>query len=250
MSESQQTDEIRQLVEQLREPRTRRSARQKLIAARAVDALLECLQSTNESVVWAAVESLGELRATEAVGPLVELLDRGVLVTNVCEALTLITGKDFAADVRRWRDWARKHPTMRPAATDVEDRVRHTGELLGASAAGSGKSFHFQLPLPTGRSQKVAVYFGREDTEGEELIVIYSECGPANPKHFETVLRKNLSIPSGAFAVRDVDAQPTLVIVDTVIAASGTPSVLAKKIEHIADLADRVEKSLTKEDQR
>jgi len=250
MPEPQQTDEIRQLVAQLREPRTRRSARQKLIAAGAVDALLECLQSTNESVVWAAVESLGELRATEAVGPLIDLLDRGVLVTNVCEALTLITGKDFAADINRWRDWARKHKTLPPAAMDVDECVRRTGELLGAAAAGSGKSFHFHLHLPTGRSQKVAVYFGREDAEGEELVVIYSECGPANPRHFETVLRKNFNIPSGAFAIRDVDGQPTLVIVDTMFAASATPSVLAKKIEHIADLADRVEKSLTKEDQR
>jgi serine/threonine-protein kinase len=106
------------------------------------------------------------------------------------------------------------------------------------------------LSLDEGRAQKVAVYFGREDAEGEELVVIYSECGPADPKYYEVVLRKNLSIPSGAFAVRDLDGSPHFVLVDTMLASSATPSALAKKIEHIADRADAVEQSLTKQDTR
>ena len=242
--------EFAPLVEQLLDPRTRRGARQRLVAARAVDALLECLNSTNESIVWAAVQSLEELRAPEAVEPLVELLARGVLVFDVAEALTRITGQDFGADVRKWQEWVQRSAGGASPGIDVGECIRQTGQYLGAEPSGSGKSYRFKLSLPSGRTQKVAVYFGREDAKGDELVVIYSECGPANPKHYETLLRKNLMIPAGAFAIRDIKGAANLVMVDTMLAAVVTPSALAKKIENIASLADSVEKSLTEQDTR
>jgi hypothetical protein len=236
------------LVEQLGHPQTRRAARQKLVAARAVGPLLECLDSRNESVVWAAVQSLGELRAKEAVEPLVGLLDRSTLVFDVCEALLQITGSNFGTDVKRWRESLES--AADPAKLDVAECVARTADYLGVTPTGSGASYQFQLPLPEGRSQKVAVYFGRQDAEGHELVVIYSECGPANPKYYETVLRKNLSIPVGAFAIRDIDGQANFVMVDTMMAASANPGALARKIEGMATRADSVEMSLTKEDRR
>ena len=121
-----------------------------------------------------------------------------------------------------------------PAKLDVAECVARTADYLGVKPTGSGTSYQFQLPLPEGRSQKVAVYFGRQDAEGHELVVIYSECGPANPKYYETVLRKNLSIPVGAFAIRDIDGQPNFVMVDTMMAASANPGTLARKIEGMA----------------
>jgi len=251
VNDSEKTDQYKKLVQQLHRPRSRRAARRELVATRAVEALLECLNSTNESVVWAAVESLGELRATEAVGPLVDLLERGTLTLDVTEALRMITGQDFGADVKRWRQWTGSPAAEAPPKTEpVAECVRRTGEYLGVQPAGSGNSYHFTLSLPGGRSQKVAVYFGREDAKGDELVVIYSECGPANPKYYEAVLRKNLSIPAGAFAIRDIGGKPNFVMVDTMVAAALTPGALAKKIENIAARADLVEKGLTKEDRR
>jgi hypothetical protein len=240
--------EAADLVEQLYDPQTRRAARQRLVAARAVAPLLKCLDSRNESVVWAAVQSLGELRAKEGVEPLVALLDRDTLVFDVCEALVQITGSNFGTDIKRWRESIASADA--PPALDVAECVARTADYLGVKPTGSGKSYQFQLPLPDGRSQKVAVYFGRQDTEGHELVVIYSECGPANAKFYEAVLRKNLSIPDGAFAIRDIDGQPNFVMVDTMIAAVVNPGVLARKIEGMAARADSVEKSLTKEDRR
>jgi hypothetical protein len=72
----------------------------------------------------------------------------------------------------------------------------------------------------------------------------------ADAKHYEAWLRRNVSIPAGAFAIRDVDGQPQFVMVDTLLAASVTASVLAKKIEYIAAQADLVENALTKEERR
>lgn len=260
MNDSQDAEKYRQLVEQLYDSQTQRAARHELVAARAVEPLLECLRADNESVVWAAVESLGELRASQAVGPLIDLLQRGVLMLDVCEALTMITGQYFGTNVNRWREWlggptsASPTPASSPSAgsagLDVADCIRRTGQYLGVQPAGSGKSFRFKLSLAKGRMQQVAVFFGRKDAKGDELVVIYSECGPANPKFYETVLRKNMGIPAGAFAIRDIKGKPNFVMVDTMVAASVTPGVLAKKIEHLAAWADMVEKDLTKEDRR
>lgn len=250
MSDADQSADIRALVGQLLDPQTRRIARQKLVAARAVDALLQCLTSTNESIVWAAVQSLEEMRATDAVGPLVELMSKGVLVVDVAEALTKITGQKFGGDLAGWQKWVGDSGHSAAAELDVDQCIAHTAEYLGVKPSGSGDSYRFKVTLPDDRSQKVAVFFGRQDTAGDKLVVIYSECGPANPRHYETLLRKNMTIPAGAFAVRDVKKEPTLVMVDTMIADLITPSALAKKIENIAALADSVEKSLTNEDKR
>ena len=250
MNDSSKAKEHRELVRQLQEPWSRRAARKKLVAARAVGPLVQCLGSDNESVVWAAIQSVGELRATEALGPLLDLLEQGTLTLDVAQALTMITGEYFGADAKKWRQWMGGPAAAAPAQTDFAECIRQTGNYLGVEPSGSKKSFRFKLEVAGGRSQKVAVHFGRKDDDGDELVVIYSECGPARPKLYETVLRKNMSIPTGAFAVRDIGGKPHFVMVDTMLAASITPSALAKHIENIATRADMVEKALTKKDRR
>ncbi|MBN1590269.1 MAG: hypothetical protein JW888_12210 [Pirellulales bacterium] len=237
-----------QWVEQLYSPQTRRRARQRLVAARAVEPLLECLRSTNESVVWAAVVSLGELRAAEAREPLIELLERGKLEMDVCDSLARITGTDLGTDPRQWRKSL--GGDVQAPALDATDCISRAADHLGATPTGSDGSYRLKLSLPDGRTQKVAVFFGRRDTDGHELVVIYSECGPAVPKYLEAVLRKNMSMPSGAFAIRDIDGVANFVVVDTMMASSVTPGALARKIEQIASRADQVEELLTQEDRR
>jgi len=250
MSQPASAGQLRQWVEQLQEPATRRAARQRLVAARAAEPLLACLESTNESVVWAAVESLGEMRAVEAVGPLVDLLEKGCLVVDVCEALRRITGRDFGSDVARWRKWLQSSDQAARPQLDVAECVGRTAQLLGVEPGGSGDQRQFRLSLADGRSQTVTVYFRRKGGSEDDLVVIYSECGPADLKLYEAVLRKNLAIPAGAFAIRDIDGKPNFVMVDTMLAESVTPSVLARKIENIASRADMVEKVLAEEDRR
>ncbi|HLA85981.1 MAG TPA: hypothetical protein VJL29_14410 [Thermoguttaceae bacterium] len=249
MENSPESASTTEWVEQLYAPETRRAARQKLVAARAVEPLVACLDSPNQSVVWAAVVSLGELRAAEATERLVALLERGVLEWDVCGALVRITGEDLGTDPRRWR----KSLGTRPKASsfDAAECIAQTSEFLGVKANASGGGTHvFQLSTAEGRTQKVAVLFDRRDARLGELVVIYSECGPANPKHYETLLRKNLGMPFGAFAIRDLDGQANLIIVETMAAASVTPGVLAGKIEQIAARADQVENQLTRQDVR
>ncbi|HID74954.1 MAG TPA: HEAT repeat domain-containing protein [Planctomycetaceae bacterium] len=240
--------EISRLVEELHEPETRRRARRKLVALKAVAPLLECLQSDNESVVWAAVESLGQLRAQEAVRPLVELLARGVLVLDVSEALARITGQNLGADVQRWKAWLAGPSEARARGVELQQCVRQAAQHLGAEALGSGDRFDLTVPVGEGRRQRVQVYLGRHDPQGEELVVIYSRCGPAQPRLYESALRKNMRLAAGAFAIRDIDGQPQFVMVDTMIAATATPTALARKIEQMAAQSDAAEQALVKED--
>lgn len=246
------------LVHRLHDPRTRRAARLALLRAKAVEPLLGCLDSTNESVVWAAVVSLGQLRATEAIQPLLRLLEEEKLTLDVCEALERITGRDGGTSPARWRQLlgglatAGAAPAAGPAGQSGSpgsaEAIHRAAELIGAELSGKDNRYRFSLPLPEGRQQRVALYLGKEDSEGDALVVIYSECGPASERHYETVLRKNLRIPSGAFAIRDIDGKPHFVMVDTVLAVTATASMLAKKIEHIASRADLVEQALGQED--
>jgi hypothetical protein len=87
-------------------------------------------------------------------------------------------------------------------------------------------------------------------TGDEELVVVYSECGPAQSKHYEAVLRKNVQLPVGAFGIRDVDGTAAFVLVETLPAERLSPRRLARTIERVASRADTVEKSLTREDAR
>jgi hypothetical protein len=207
------------MVQRLYDPRTRRTARLELMRAGAVGPLMECLRARNESVVWAAVVSLGQLEAKEAVEPLLALLEEGRLTFDVCEALERITGRSGGTSAAQWRRLLDSPaPVGQPGqAAGTADAVQQAAELVGAELSGSGNRYRFTLPLPEGRQQRVSLFLGKEDSEGDELVVIYSKCGPASERHYEAVLRKNLRIPSGAFAIRDIDGEPHFVMVDTLL---------------------------------
>jgi len=251
VSTTRPTDEERQLIRQLGDHRTRRTARLRLVQLGAVDALLECLSARQEAVVWSAVQSLGELRAEAAVPRLIDLLESGRLPLDVSAALTDITGQDFGTDASRWRAWYGK-PGAHPAVErlSLEACVRQAAELLGAELDGRGGRFELQLVVPGLRSQKVRIQSTPGGELDAELVLVYSECGPAIERHYEAVLRKNLTISAGAFAIRDVDGAATLVLVDRLPLATLTPRHLARSIESIAARADTVERSLTKTDER
>ena len=66
--------------------------------------------------------------------------------------------------------------------------------------------------------------------EQGELVVIYSECGPADEKYYEPILRKNMTIPAGAFAIRDVEGQANFVNPGTMLFNAGFDAELTPKL--------------------
>ncbi len=135
------------------------------------------------------------------------------------------------------------------AGSDIAGRIRQAGERLGVQPTVSGKSFWFRVRLSPERTQDVAVQVSRGETPGDELVLVYTECGPADARLYETLLRKNLTLRAGAFAIRDIDGHAHFAMVDTVAAPAATADDLARRIERIAAQAEVVESVLAKQEQ-
>ena len=71
----------------------------------------------------------------------------------------------------------------------------------------------------------------------------------AEAKHFEALLRKNLTLRAGAFAIRDIDGHAHFVMIDTLSATATAADDLARRIEQIAAQAGAVEGVLAREEQ-
>ena len=153
------------------------------------------------------------------------------------EALAAITGADFGADAARRRQWV-----ANPGQPGRQNLTAEccTGEPLGVEPTGSGNLSGFRLSLPDGPPSKGGHLPDPVDATTTRMVMIYTECGPADPKYYEAVLRKNMSLPAGALALRDMDDQPNFVMVDAMRVATVTPSGLAKRIENRSRHADLV----------
>ena len=258
MSNEDQTpvsaENLKQWVDDLSDFDKRRQARQNLISAGAVDTLVACLRSENESVAWAAVQSLAEMKAQKAVEPLISMLELDILPYDVAEALMRITGCNYGISGSRWRAWFDEtHQTVAEVIPEnevfsVDACVKETSELLGVTPDGGGNAYQFLLSLPSSRTQKVRVKFGQRDSTGNELVLIFSDCGPALPRHYERALRINVKLPSGAIGILDIEGEPHFVMMDALLASTIHPRQLAVSIETIAARADKMEQIMTNQD--
>ena len=95
----------------------------------------------------------------------------------------------------------------------------------------------------------MAVQTGHSEAQDDELALVYTECGRAEAKHFEALLRKNLTLRAGAFAIRDIDGHAHFVMIDTLSATATAADDLARRIEQIAAQAGAVEGVLAREEQ-
>ena len=100
------------------EPAVRCSALDALTALasdKAVQPAIALLSDPVWQVRKSAVDALTKLRSKDAVQPLIARLEieEGVLVPEMAEALANLTGKEFGADVAKWKAWwAESGPTF------------------------------------------------------------------------------------------------------------------------------------------
>ena len=250
------TDEqARTLIGELRNFRTRSAAADELIAMGpgVVPALLEALDG--DDVVgarWTIVNCLGELGAAQAVPVIAGLLGQSDYQTVAHEALAKIVGRDLGPVPKEWLRWAEEEAARTGGALEAPgaDRAEAalTDEDLIAQAlegtparcqAEEPDRYAVDVPLAGGRPQPVAVVFRATDHEGAQIVIVYSDCGEAGPEHYETVLRRNLRIPYGAVALRDIDGKPCFVMFNTILRHALSPIELRKSIFAIAERANR-----------
>ncbi len=239
-------------VEELRDFRTRREARQNLIKVGATDAMIACLSDRNDSVVWAAVQSLPQLPDNERALPhLVNLLQQGKLMLDVVTALKEITGKDCGLNVRAWSaelGFAQSEIEAAVGGQTLADVVQQVSEILSVEPTGDDPNYVFEFTLPNSRRQRVFLTGGQVDNEGDELVLIYSPCAPARAKYYEQALRLNAKLPAGAVGIHDLEGSPYFVLIDMLLGAALDPRQLSKTIREIASRADQLEERLTQDD--
>lgn len=253
-------EEIAQLVAELRNFRTRSAASKKLAAGglRAVQPLLDALQSeAQEGAKWSIIKCLGDLGAMESVQQLAPYLDEPHYGTVSHEALVKITGQDFGPVPEAWLRWlkSRQQEQAEPSAPAPEPGLQQeipderlvelalTDTGAECREAGPGQ-YKVTVSCKNGTTQDVAVVFNIKDHEGAKIVVVYSDCGPASADQYETALRRNLKMPYGAMAIRDVGGQPTFVMFNTILRQDLSPVELRKSILSVGERAEQMKKQL------
>ncbi|MFH0964664.1 MAG: HEAT repeat domain-containing protein [Planctomycetota bacterium] len=240
------------LVQMLADFRTRAEAKRELIrmGAEAVDPLIEALSTSERGVLWSVVSTLGTIGDPRAVRPLVRLLEGETPEQGaVVEALEAITGKRFGTNVAKWCAVASEAPGGETSTSEAElVKAAIDGTEISMSVSGPrSRGVACRVPLPGGRSQQVKVYTTK-DPDGASLLAFYTECGPADPARYEWALRKNMCVPFGRFAVRDVEGHPTFVMVAVLPRTSATSREIMTVLHSLGEKADRLERYLRHED--
>jgi len=244
----------RELVEMLRSFRTRKEAMDRLVerGAEAAPALIEALGSRHEGVRWAAARCLGEIGALDAAPKLVELLASPADAGAARGALSRILGRDLGDNQSAWRNAIHAGAAKPEGGATTEDEllVRDATSGLRAKVTPSGGTHFVEVDLESGRKQTVRVVMGASDFEKSPIVIVYTECAPADPRLYEFALRTNLTLHYGALALREVDGRNRLVLFDSLSREGLAPQALRKSIAFVAEKGDLLEQRLTGQDAR
>ncbi|MBL7223027.1 MAG: hypothetical protein ISS72_04165 [Candidatus Brocadiae bacterium] len=278
------SERARQLVDQLRSFRTRSQVMEGLLMLGddAVPELIQALGHPMENVRWSAQQVLTQLGGDAVVEQLVAALEDPTRQKEAADTLRQITGQSIGVDRRAWATWLQSRggaplpaatpvreaappatspapraaaSAPRPAAPSLQGLDDET--IIKAATAGAdidvrqhSGGYVLTVPLEGNRRQRVTVSFTAQDFEDEDLVVVYTECGPAQQKNFEWALRQNLRMSFGAIAIRDRGGQPTFVMVNTHPRKTLDVDELRKSIVLLASKGDKLEQALTKDDER
>lgn len=107
------------------------------------------------------------------------------------------------------------------------------------------------IALQQGRRQKVYIDLGQRDSGGEELIILYTLCGPAQEKIFRGALKANARLSHAAFALHRTKNEETLILLGRRRLAGLTADALKDDVMYLARKGDLAEAQLLKgEDDR
>jgi len=254
------TEHAATLVRQLRDFRTRKQAMDALalLGDQAVPPLVQALDQRAENVLWCIQKILADIATPAVTTQLIEALDDPARRDAAAAALEQVTGQAFGTDPARWNAWATgaNRPAPQTTPSTPAPQPMSDKDLMQAAIAGTHiqidereGGFLLNVPVAGTRHQQVTATFAAKDFEDEPLVVIYTECGPAETRNFEWALRQNLRMSFGAIAIRDRDEQPVFVMVNTHTRSAASPEDIRKSVLLLARKGDALEEALTKADQ-
>ena len=260
------SEQAKERIAQLGNFRSRKGAMDALIALgdEAVPALVDALGGREENVRWAVRSVLAAIGGEAVTSALLAALDDPRRREQAGQALREITGQDLGTDRAAWDQFlttgvppakggvAREAAPGEAMARPLTDKGLIDAAIEGTDVAAEPREGGVVLtvPLDEGRRQRVTVSFAGKDFEGDPLVVVYTECGPAEPENYEWALRQNLRMAFGAIAVRERGDERIFAMVDTHPRATVTPNDIRKSVLLLARKADQLEKALTDADER
>lgn len=133
------------------------------------------------------------------------------------------------------------------ARTDVASFAKQMQDA-GIATKWTSNRVAFTIPIPGGRTQRVHVSETRSDIEGDAIIQVMTRCGDPSNIALDSLLRRNMTIPYGAFAIAQLEGKDCIVIVDTWLSESTQAIELRKAVFTIAKVGDALESILHSED--
>ena len=140
---------------------------------------------------------------------------------------------------------------LQPAKPDrVRQLVRSVVDSSGWKLA-EQEDVLWQVTVPIGslRKQTVTIDFSQNDAEGHSLISFTSMCGPASEANAMTLLRYNVTMVHGAFAVQAGDSGEMIVVQGNQLADTADVLEVTRILTAVAWQADRAEERLLGGDQ-
>jgi serine/threonine-protein kinase len=209
----------------------------------AMGVMYFCLLTRRLPIPSQSVSELLKIHAQETATDLEDV------IMAAGNAAGLLVQRCLAHDPqRRYADAVQLHEEFRA----LYGSLRSLGSLLGESLAGSGATitgsgdrFVVSVKLAGGRSQRVYVEACQGAAVTEQVVKIYSICGPVCQRYLRRALELNAEIPYGSIAIQTVEGQPHFVMSNAYPRATCDPEEVRQSALTIARYADKVEHRLT-----
>lgn len=137
-----------------------------------------------------------------------------------------------------------------PAAADPKQMVKAVADANQWQVAEANDDL-WQITVPIGalRKQTVSVNFAGQDEESHRIIAYTSICGAANDKISTQLLKYNMKMVHGAFAVQSTAAGDFIVVQANQLAETADVLEVTRMLTAVAWQADKVEAKLGTDDQ-
>jgi serine/threonine-protein kinase len=162
---------------------------------------------------------------------------------------TAVLHKAMSKDPRdRYADAAEMHAELKGvfgSLRTLESLVRDALDGTHAIWHGGGERFTVWVPLPCGRSQTVYIQTCQGATIAEQVVEIYSPCGPVREDFLRRALELNGRVPHGSIAIEKCQGVDYFVMGNAYPRATCDPEEVRQSVLMIARHADALELSLT-----
>lgn len=135
-------------------------------------------------------------------------------------------------------------PTGAPSAVDVVEFMKEIARKRSGRVGSAGNHWYVELDLEGGRRQKIFVDPNKKDGAGEPIVILYTLCGPAEPKVYSTALKSNSQLSHAAFGLLKQGEKDVLALISRRRLSVMTENALEDDLLYLASKGDRAEKQL------